>query len=489
MMVPLVPRKQGRCAAAVFAVLLAPVGASDADASGLSLPLTGRVGSSVVGRGASSTWHNPGWLPFLGATTVEASGGLVLGRASYERERRGVYQFEDSFAFQLPVSPFDIDPSKRGFDDAVTATPFAPLGSFFVAGAAGRMGWGFGVFAPWGAVLDLPDDGPQRWALQEASILAVHLTPAVAVRVTDRLGVGVGASLVVGHAGLRRVQDFAELQELGEALARPPISQANAFGPDAPVAVRELEVLSRPISFTDGVAVRGTFHAGISAELTERVRAGLVWQHGVDMQWSGDVALDMDDDFFVRDLVSEGLAWEPRVRGRGTLGVRLPSALRGGLAVAVGDGWAVEPHLSWVRWSSVEAFDVRVEADGLAMPALGLPPTQQLRIERQWNDTVEAMVLGRRTFEAGEVVFGGGYHSPASPDRWMDIAAVDGHRVVLQAGGFRQHGPSWRYGGSFELQAVMPRRVVGSLHDRGNGRYGLVLAGLTFDVAWRSSGR
>lgn len=470
-------------------IALGVVGESAAWASGISLPLTGRAGASVVSQGASSTWHNPGRLALMEGTRVEANGGLLRGVASYERERRGVYQFEDSFVFQLPVSPLDLDPTKRGFDEAVRATPLAPVGSFFVSGRAGDAGWGLGLVAPWGAVLSFPEDGPQRWAVQEVSLLAVHVTPAVAWRVADGIGVGAGASLVVGQAGLRRVQDFAELQELGDALARPPISQPNAFGPSAPVAVRELEVLSRPISFTDGWAVSGTFHVGGAWDVNERVSLGAVWQHGVRLSYAGDVVIDMDDDFFVRDLVDEGLAWEPRVRGRGTLGVRLPSALRVGTAVQVAPGWRVEPVVSWVRWSSVESFDFRIESEGLAQPELGLGSTQQVRIQRDWHDTVELEVSSRRLWERGELVFGAGYHSPASPDRWMDVAALDGHRAVMHVGGWAQMGGGWEAGGSFALQTLVPRRVVASAYDRGNGRYHLLLAGMTLDLAWGGVGR
>lgn len=449
-------------------------------ASGLSLPGIGTNASGVTRTDAAATWFNPGQLGFIQEGELLMGAGLVLGSVGYQRERLGAYQFEDSFDFALPIAEEDIDRSKTGRADEVSASPLGVSGDFFIAvPISDRVTAGFGLYAPYGAILDLPDDGAQRFTLREATIFALYATPSIGVRLSDRVSLGGGVSYVAGIAEISRVQDFAELTDVGDALEADPIDQQNDFGPDAPTGVRELDVMARPIVFDGGFASGVAFNFGVAAQVGDGTRLGATFQSGTRLNFAGDVTIDMNDDFFTQDLASQGLQYDPLVEGDGTLSFSLPWIARLGIGQDVSDQFAVDFMVSLVGWSAVDSFDIRVESSQLAQPELGIPPTAQVGLERDWVNTVEAELLPLwQPSEKLTLWSRLGYHSPASPDRTMDLAAIDGHRIIAGLGGELEVSERLGLVADGTLHTIIPREVVSSDYDRGNGSYRLTLARL-----------
>lgn len=112
------------------------------------------------------------------------------------------------------------------------------------------------------------------------------------------------------------------------------------------------------------------------------------------MTFSGDMQIDMDDDFFMQDLADQGLEFEPLVEGKGALSFTLPWSLRGGVTARLHDRHELMVSASLVGWSTVDDFDVRAEADGLAQPELGLPSTVSLAVHRNWQNTLDEVAEG-----------------------------------------------------------------------------------------------
>jgi len=462
----------------VAIVLGALAVAGVANAQGLSTPTVGTGESSAATLDPSAVYFNPAMSAFAERGELMLGGTLVVGDIRYRRSYEGVYQRPDSFDFQLPIAPAAVEPDKRGAQEQVRANPVAAAPTLFFHSPLGDSGLvaGFGIYAPYAAILDFPDDGPQRFALQDAAIMVVDFTPTLAYRFHRAFSLGVGVSYVLGFAELSRVQDFATVGVVGDALANPPINQANDFGADAPTGVRELDVTARPFRLREAWEHTATFHVGIASHPIDALWLGLTYQHGAKMRFDGSFELDMDDDFFTQDLASQGLAFAPRIAGPATLAIDLPGSLRFAAKAQVHPRVQLGVDLQYTLWSSVDAFVVRVRSPDLAQPQLGIPGTQEIRLERRWRNTVGVDLLAR--VDASDDVHlyvRGGYRQSAVPDETIDVASPDGNRVVAVGGLVLDLTDRYSLRGEVGVQATPEREVRSSDHDVANGTYRLTI--------------
>jgi long-chain fatty acid transport protein len=467
----------------VLGALVAPL---EVSASGLDAPAIGPAAGHPARAEGMMVWHNPAMLSFAPERQQLIGGALVAGTIRYTRERRAIYQREDSLNFAEPIDARDIDLSKRGFADASEANPLAPVPTgALVWPLAGGLTLGLGAYAPYAAIVDY-GPGAQQWALKDATILTTYITPALSWRtLDDTFSVGVGFSYVLGYASLNRVQDFAALDDVGRALAGPPINQDNSFGASAPPSVRELSTMARPVSLEDAWAHGLTFHVGVAWRPHPDWTIGATYRHGAPMDFLGRFTLDMDDPFFTGDLESQGLRYPSQVRGDASLSINLPSSADVGVDWRIGERGGASVKAGWTRWSAVRSFDVRLSSAQLAQPMLGLPSTAQLRIERAWVDTMSLEVSGRFGLAQGwSGRASAGYQSSASPDETIDAASPDGDRLLASVGVVTQLSERWSLIADVGWQSILSRSVVGSRHDLGNGTYQLTLYTAGLYAGW-----
>ena len=469
-------------AAALAVALLVAISlarAPGASASGIGAPLVGTGWSGVTTPDAASVHWNPSLLADLKGFHLQMSGGILYSYIRYHRERRAQYQHEDGFDFAVPLTVADLDPSKTGWAEPVDAHGVNPSGSLFASyQVVEDLTIGLGAYPGFAAILKMPDVGPHMWQVQEAFVVGLYVTPAVGWRITDQVQVGAGVSLVVGGLALRQVSDMATTPLLADAFADPPISQENDFGPDAPPAVRELRVLSRPVTIDQATAIGWSFNAGVTFTPLDTLKIALVYQHGADLVYEGDAYLDMDHDFFTGDLEYDGLKYPKQVKGKAFVELPMPMAARLGVSFAPIEALTLHLQASWLRWSIVESLRVTLESDDLVQEELGIGPVAQLDLARRWNDAVEVELL--TTYDLNPDMRLGlrlGYHSPASPDSTVDLASIDGHRLVAGVTGRYQATESVALDLWVQLHQVLPRRVVASDYDRGNGEYLLTILG------------
>ncbi|MBC8074195.1 MAG: outer membrane protein transport protein, partial [Deltaproteobacteria bacterium] len=210
--------------------------AGRAHASGFDAPTIGSAQSGPVTNDAAAVWWNPGRLGYLRDTELHVGAGLIIGAASFQRDYRSPYQYTDNLDFAEPVAPSDIDPRKAGKQSKSRAIPVGPALDAFVAIPAirDRLVVGLGVSIPYVAVLNFPETGAHRFAGQSIFLATPHATLALAVKLHRVISIGAGVSYVLGNMSLSKIQDFGALGTFGDSLERPPISQENDFGPDAP---------------------------------------------------------------------------------------------------------------------------------------------------------------------------------------------------------------------------------------------------------------
>ncbi len=464
---------------AMLASVLALAAPTTALASGLDAPLVGTGQSGPVARDAAAIWWNPAQLGSLQKPELLLGGGLIIGDIRYTRNYRGAYQTPDSFQFKSPIDGSYIDSSKTGEQEQVVANPIAPVGDAFFAYPVikDRLVLGAGFYVPYAAALNFPKNGAQAWQVRQAFIISSNITGSAAVKIHDYFSFGAGVSYVVGFAELSKLQDFATVPEFGEGLSNPPIGQDNSFGPDAPSDVRELEVLSRPISLKRAISHSATFNVGISSNPTQKLSLGISYQHSTKMNYRGRFAIDMNDSFFTHDLASQGVQFKPLVTGKASLEFKLPKRLTAGAGYDISERWRVDGFFSYVFYSDLENFAVTTTSPDLAQPALGIGETLTVNLPRNWNNTVWAEGSARyRPTDRMLVSATFGYQSSASPDSTVDTTSPDGHRLIGGIGGVLQVNERLGLIADARFQGILPRVVTTSDNDAGNGTYKLFIA-------------
>ncbi|WP_437316059.1 OmpP1/FadL family transporter [Sorangium sp. So ce385] len=449
--------------------------AGDARASGIDAPWVTSGASGPTTADAAAVFWNPAALAGVERTELILGAGLIVGRATYTRERRGTYQTPDTLQFKLPLDPANAAPGKTGPAEQVSTTPVAPTGNAFLAIPAipKRLTVGVGLYVPYAAALSFPD-GAQRWQLQQAFIVASSLTAAAGLRLTDQLSVGAGLSYVGGLAELSKVQDFASLKEFHDGLDY--LKQDNDFGPSTPSELRELDVLARPISLKQALSHGASFHLGLAFNPNKDLRFGLTYQHSTAMRYKGKFAIDMNHPFFTQDLAEQGLRYKALVEGDAELSFTLPKRLTAGVGYRVNDKLSIDGLLSYVLYSDIEAFVVTASSPDLAQPKLGISDRVAVTLPRRWNDTVWVEAGAKYRFsEAFVGTASVGYQSPASPDETIDVASPDNHRLIGDVGGILKVSDNVSLSGDVRVQGILPRTVTNSDYDLGNGEYTLVL--------------
>lgn len=454
---------------------------SVAAASGFDAPQVGGGSAGPTSREASAVHWNPAQLGYLDSIALDFGGGVIAGKVGYTRERTAPYQFEDNLDFDQPVDPEDIDPAKSGRAAAVSSAPLGPTFDLFLAVPVipERFTLGAGVYIPYAAVLDFPDDGPQRFAMQSLTLASIHTTFAAGVKLHRTVSIGAGVSYVLSILELRKVQDFGAVDVFGEGLAAPPIEQENDFGADAPPTVRELDVLARSVDVS-GTSHSISFNTGIAVRPTERIDLALVYQHGSKLRFVGDFSLDMDDDFFTQDLAAQGLQYPAQVSGRAVVQMRLPKRLTLGGGFVISDRVRLDGWLGYAFYRDFDTIAIELSSPQLAQPELGIGESVSQPLVRNWKNTFTVDVVPRISVtEKLTVNVLAGYQTSASPDSTVDLASPDGHRIVFGAGVGYRFTERFALLADFEGQVIAPRTVSASDFDLGNGEYRLFLANAT----------
>lgn len=478
--------------------LLACLPLARVHASGFAAPAVGPSNSGVTSEGPVSMHYNPAGIGFAKRLRLIAGGSLMVGDLRYQRERRATYQYEDSLDFALPIDPTQIDYSKTGVDNTVSASPLGFAPALFGEAPLGKLPLvlGFGVYVPYAAQVEWPKDGPQRFQLIEATLAHVYITAGLAVAF-KKVSIGLAGSLIVGYANLSKIQDLAGVPLMGEALARPPINQGNDFGADADPAVRELDTLARPFALKGAMGLSGTVKPGILAEVAENFWVGASYELFAPLTMVGDFTLDMNDPFFTQDLASQGLAYKPLVKGTGQLRYVLPDVARIGIRYAFGKKYNDTPSTSlalegsYTRWSTVRNFKVEVDSPDLRQtnpscePASAkecelIPRDMKFYLPRRWHDTFGAALrANHRATEKLALWATLGYETGASPDATIDAASPDGERITVGGGLSHAIGDAFAISLDLVVQHMMERKVLASDYDLANGTYRMRLIAMS----------
>jgi long-chain fatty acid transport protein len=249
---------------------------------------------------------------------------------------------------------------------------------------------GFGFWTPWGPLYRYPADGPQRYALIDATLTQADWGPSIG---WEGGPIAIGATFAAG--ALRIDETLAATTALGG-------------GDDA-----RWDVITR-VTATDGFAPSGLvgvtvhqprFGFGASVRLPSRFRA------------AGKLTTDFSGNGYYTGDGADRVIAEPTAEDDDVVvPITLPTVARIGVMGHVSDGLDVEADLVWEDWSTFR--EVRVTGLDLTVPTVGGEPLEvqedvvlpagfrdswSVRGGAEWRRTERLTLRGGAFWESGAV--------------------------------------------------------------------------------------
>ena len=393
---------------ALLALVAGVVGAGDAAAGGMMLPVRGvrtveRAGALIAGADdADAMWLDPAGLAHLAG------------------DGKSQLLFDVSYVAQF-VDYTRIDSGGNTMASVSNQQPGQPIPTIAaVLGIGDRLVIAGGLAAPYAGLHRYDDAGPQRYAsvgLQGSAF--VYVTFGIAYQVSDRLRVGATVMDVVSKVTSRVVMSGCP----GQTVCAPEDPDFDALSQDTQ---------------TDYFAPSGSI--GVQYDLARSATLGLAFQAPSRVSATGTFATRLPKSAFFEGAHVVG--------DQSDLSFTLPAAIRAGIELRPSPAWRIEAALDAELWSmhdeiDLQPHDVRIEdAAGVGSYEVG-----KLVIPRKYRNSY-APALGVE-WHGRKLMLGAGYsyETAAAPSGYVSVLTVDAAKHLLGVGGGYE-ADGWQIGGS-----------------------------------------
>ena len=217
---------------------------------------------------------------------------------------------------------FSEDSNTTVSGDSGDSNGWMPAGGvYYVHPVSDKLALGLAMGGNFGLSLDYQDDWVGRYYVQEVTLQAAFIQPAIAWRFNDRLSVGAGVSMVYGM--------------LEQKMAINRIVE----GDDAELKLKDQDWTVQ-------------FNLGVLYELTEGTRFGLTYYSEAELNFS-----DKADISGFGERLTDILGFGSRTID---LGMNMPQAVMFSVYHDVNDRFALMGNLGWQDWSEFGKVDVDI---------------------------------------------------------------------------------------------------------------------------------
>ena len=296
----------------------------------------------------------------------------------------------------VPDMQFDSSIAEAGGSDGGNAGNVAAIPSFFAVKALSEnTRIGFSITGPLGGGMNYGDDFVGRYAAQKVVLTGIALSPSLGYRVSDRLSLGVGLSVLYTN--------FDETIAINNnALVPGP-----ATVPDSKIKLENMDDWSlQPF-------------AGLTFQVTDKLLLGAVYRGKSDVNLKGDLNIrNWQLPIPQPPANSAKLQWDN------------PQLVEVGLRYRLNDEWHLMANADWEEWSEFSDNYLFVEG-GVLDPAAAL--------DREWKDTWHAGFAAAR-YDGNKVYsMGLSYDSSPVSDSKRTIDLPMDEQFKLSAGMGLQH--------------------------------------------------
>jgi long-chain fatty acid transport protein len=385
------------------------------------------AGRSILSDDASAVWFNPAAMTRLTREwTITSGAPLVTYRLDYR----------DQGSTSVLGQPLTGSSTADGGRSALVP-------HVYVARKVNDHLWaGFGFNAPYGLGSDYGETWIGRYHATKTELTVVNLNPTFAIKLTDRLSVGVGLDIQRSDAVLANMIDFGSF---GAALGLPLTPQGH----------------DGKIELTAGDWSTG-YDLSLAWQPGERARVGLTYRSQIEHTIRGRAQFDVPAEAAL--LTAGGTLFADT---EATAVLPMPHELSASASYDIASAWVLVGDVTWTDWSRFQ--QLRVAFANPAQPAI----VQRAAFE----DSVRTAVgIIYRASPRWQVRAGGLYETTPVPDatRTPRLPEIDNAGISVGAS-FR---PSARWDVDFSFSHLLPHNAPIAIDDPGAGQ----LAG---QVRWR----
>jgi long-chain fatty acid transport protein len=290
---------------------------------------------------------------------------------------------------------------------------------------------GVGLYTPYGMKLDWPATGPQRYSVTRAELRAIFITPSVGYRISNRLSVGAGFSIISARAELKKKSNpfFSDPWN--------PISQNPDYDVDVTVE-------------GDDRAIGADF--GVRYQVHDDLAWGFFYAPETELEFEGTFTAE------IPPMLQSLFAWEETFTDRGRVKLVLPHQIRTGIHWRGTERLGLEFEFGWSRWSSHETLTFDYDnTTPLTMEDTVLP--------RDWKNTI-AIHIGVDYRVSPELILRGGYFfdQTSVPDETLDPVLPQADKNIFSGGiGYRRNNFSLDF--SYAYLVNDDRTITNSILD------------------------
>lgn len=427
--------------AALAIVLALPVRA-EAQAFGIN-----EIGTCAASRGFAVT----------GSPCLDASS--IFWNPGAQAPQRGWSVLAGTAAILINGS-FTRDTTLRRYD---ADAPTAIVPHVFVShrGAASRLSYGVGVYAPYGLTSQWSDSFPGRFVAKKAALASVYIQPNVSYALNERWSIGGGP--VFAHSSVELIQAL-DLSE--QPTTTPGVTFAN-------LGIARFTEFARATLTGDAWGVGG--HIGIFGRPNPRWTVGIRYLMQIDFTYDGGTAtftqtptglvLPPGNPINPSTSVSIDAVVAPQFTTGGRLveqgvetTIKHPAQVQAGVGYSGFPNWLLSADYSWTGWRAFRELPVAF---------YGPANVNNRALIQDYNNTSAVRVGAQRAFAGGaQVRLGFSGVASAAPDETVTPLLPEQDRAYLSIGGAYPLTPRFAVEGAY--LSVISAGKRGRIVERGS---------------------
>ena len=204
-------------------------------ASGYQVSLQGQkqIGMGHTGTGlvldASTIFFNPAGMSFLKKNNIILGASFITNKIAY----------------------YDQTSQTSAKTNSPLGTPFMGYAAF--KALDGKLGFGIGVYTPYGSSVKWQDGWKGEAVLQSLSLQSIYIQPTASYRLTDNISIGAGFIYALGSVDLKRAIPVTTEAGYGQAQLK---GNANGIGFNAGIYLKASEKLSIGATYRSQVSMK-----------------------------------------------------------------------------------------------------------------------------------------------------------------------------------------------------------------------------------------